>query len=49
MDIQQPHLGKIVKLPEGYDAFVPHPLPPKFEWDNTLVSSLSRADLKLHS
>lgn len=30
-----------------YTAFVPHPLPPKLEWDNTLVYTLSRADFLL--
>lgn len=49
MDIQQSQTGKIVKLPEGYNAFIPNPLPPKLEWDNALVNSLSRADFLLGS
>ncbi|WP_265035555.1 MULTISPECIES: Fic family protein [unclassified Wolbachia] len=32
------------KVFAGYQAFIPNPLPPKFEWDNDLVNSLSRAD-----
>ncbi|WP_353286773.1 Fic family protein [Wolbachia endosymbiont (group A) of Anthophora plumipes] len=32
------------KVFAGYQAFIPNPLPPKFEWDNYLVNSLSRAD-----
>ncbi len=31
----------------GYWAFIPHPLPPKLEWDNSLVSLISKADLAL--
>ncbi|QMV45929.1 Fic family protein [Wolbachia pipientis] len=36
--------GKVVRAFAGYQAFIPNPLPPKFEWDNDLVNSLSRAD-----
>lgn len=36
--------GKVVRAFAGYQAFIPSPLPPKFEWDNDLVNSLSRAD-----
>ncbi|WP_264329298.1 Fic family protein [Wolbachia endosymbiont (group A) of Andrena hattorfiana] len=36
--------GKVVRAFAGYQAFIPNPLPPKFEWDNYLVNSLSRAD-----
>jgi len=39
--------GRLVHAPTGYWAFVPHPLPPKLEWDNSLVSLISRADLAL--
>jgi len=31
----------------GYWAFVPNPLPPDLNWDNLLVSLISRADLAL--
>lgn len=44
MDIEQSPSGKVIKTLAGYRAFIPNPLPPKFEWDNVLVSSLSRAD-----
>ena len=47
MNIQQSPAGQIVKSPKGYNAFVPHSLPPKFEWDNAGVNSLSRADFLL--
>lgn len=44
MDIKESPSGKVVRALTGYQAFIPHPLPPKIEWDNSLVSSLSRAD-----
>jgi hypothetical protein len=47
MDIKQFPAGQIVKSPKGYNAFVPHSLPPKLEWDNAVVNSLSRADFLL--
>jgi len=31
----------------GYRAFVPNPLPPNLDWDNPLVSLISKADLAL--
>ena len=47
MNIHQSITGQIVKSPKGYNAFVPHSLPPKIEWDNVVVNSLSRADFLL--
>lgn len=47
MDIQQSPAGQIMVSPKGYNAFIPHALPPKFEWDNAVVGSLSRADFLL--
>lgn len=47
MDIQQSPAGRIVKSSKGYNAFVPNSLPPKFEWSNAVVNSLSRADFLL--
>jgi hypothetical protein len=47
MDIQQSPSGQVFKSLKGYNAFVPHSLPPKFEWNNALVNSLSRADFLL--
>src|SRR3990167_1813706 len=44
MDFRESPSGKIVTTLTGYQAFIPHPLPPKFEWNTTLVNSLSRAD-----
>ena len=36
--------GKTVRLPSGYSAFVPAPLPPAFEWNRELANALSAAD-----
>jgi len=47
MNIQKSITGQIIKLPQGYNAFVPNPLPPTIEWNNQLVNSLSRADFVL--
>ena len=39
--------GRVVRTPEGYDAFVPAPLPPDIDYDRDLVLALSRADAAL--
>ncbi|OGO21743.1 MAG: cell filamentation protein Fic [Chloroflexi bacterium RBG_16_50_9] len=39
--------GKLVRVTNGYWAFVPNPLPPKLSWNDTLVSSISKADIAL--
>jgi Fic family protein len=39
--------GRIVRTPEGYDAFVPAPLPPDIDYGKDLVLALSRADAGL--
>ena len=39
--------GRIVRTPQGYDAFVPAPLPPDIDYDRDLVLALSRADAAL--
>lgn len=39
--------GKLVRAVGGYWAFVPGALPPKLEWDDSLVSVMSRADIAL--
>ena len=44
MDIRESPSGTVTKSLTGYQAFIPNVLPPSFEWDNILVSSLSRAD-----
>lgn len=36
--------GKMIKCPEGYQAYVPHPLPPPIEWHERLARHLSDAD-----
>jgi len=44
MDIKNSPSGQIIKTLTGYQAFLPNPLPPEFEWTTSLVNSLSRAD-----
>lgn len=42
--------GRLIRVGEGeaaYWAFVPHPLPPKLDWDDELVRRLSDADRAL--
>ena len=39
--------GKLIRATGGYWAFVPGPLPPKLEWDDALVSVMSKADIAL--
>ena len=39
--------GKLVRATGGYWAFVPTPLPPKLEWDDALVTVMSKADIAL--
>lgn len=36
--------GTRLRLPEGYEAFVPDPLPPEITWTPRLVHVLSDAD-----
>lgn len=47
MEIVQSPSGRVMRMETGYKAFIPHPLPPHFDWDNALVYSLSRADFLL--
>lgn len=47
MDIEQSPSGQIITASTGYKAFVPAALPPRFEWDDVLVYTLSRADFLL--
>ncbi len=47
MDIEQSPSGQIIKTSTGYKSFIPSALPPKFEWNDALVYSLSRADFLL--
>src|SRR3989475_4479739 len=39
----QPH-GRRIRCPGGYRAYVPEPLPPRFEWSAGLAAVLSVAD-----
>lgn len=46
-EFHAPGAGRIVTTPEGYAAFVPAPLPPRFTYTKNLVLALSRADAAL--
>lgn len=47
MDIKDSAAGKVIKSTKGYNAFIPNSLPPKLEWNNTVIHALSRADFLL--
>ncbi len=47
MDIKESSSGKIILSPKGYKAFLPNSLPPDIEWNNQIVTALSRADFLL--
>jgi Fic family protein len=36
--------GKMIQCSGGYKAYIPDPLPPKLEWDLSLIKALSDAD-----
>ena len=42
--VRRPH-GRTIRCAGGYRAFVPTPLPPLIDWNVTLASALSHADL----
>lgn len=44
MNIKESPSGLIFSSPKGYNAFIPHPLPPEIGWNTDLVNALSRAD-----
>lgn len=39
--------GKVLRMPQGYWAFLPNPLPPRLEFSPALVAALSTADRSL--
>ena len=39
--------GRLTRMPEGYSAFVPNPLPPELDWTPRIVRALSDADLAI--
>lgn len=39
--------GQLIKISQGYWAFLPDPLPPKLAWSSSLVSLLSEAEREL--
>lgn len=36
--------GRLIRMPEGFEAFVPNPLPPQLQWTPKMVHALSDAD-----
>jgi|GEM_PF-5777106 len=44
MDFGVSPAGSVIISPNGYRAFVPHPLPPELVWDQQLANALSRAN-----
>ncbi|MDQ5940707.1 MAG: Fido protein [Candidatus Dependentiae bacterium] len=44
MNIKESPSGVVVKTASGYEAFLPHPLPPHITWNMALVTTLSKAD-----
>jgi Fic family protein len=46
-DFRNPTAGKVIRTVQGYSAFVPAPLPPKIDYDQNLVLTLSHADAAL--
>lgn len=36
--------GKKIRCPGGYEAYLPYPLPPKIEWNSSLIQILSQTD-----
>src|SRR3989442_15387716 len=45
--LSQSGTGKLVKVPQGYLAFIPNPLPPEIGFTPQLVNALSEADRML--
>ncbi len=46
-DFHAPQAGRVLRMPTGYAAFVPAPMPPSLTYDADLVLLLSRADAAL--
>jgi len=46
-DFRAPQTGKVIRIPRGYFAFIPAPLPPDIVFDARLVMVLSQADAAL--
>ena len=47
LDFSKDKWGRLLKAPEGYWAFVPHPLPPDVAPDWVLTARLSESDRAL--
>lgn len=46
-EYRAPEAGRVIRVPEGFYAFVPAPLPPVIDFTAELVLALSRADAAL--
>ena len=46
-DFHAPQVGKVIRTPRGYFAFIPAPLPPDLIYDDRFVLALSQADAAL--
>lgn len=46
-EFDQSSPGRCIKVPTGYWAFIPHPLPPDISYDTPLIHLLSEADRSL--
>src|SRR5690606_576265 len=46
-EYRAPEAGRLIRVPEGFNAFVPAPLPPAITFTPPLVLALSRADAAL--
>jgi Fic family protein len=46
-DFKSPSSGHVIRLPQGFHAFIPAPLPPEITYDSSLALLLSRADAAL--
>lgn len=45
MKPSSPPAGRRIRCPQGYEAYVPNPLPPRIDWTPRMVRALSDADL----
>ena len=36
--------GRLIKIREGYQTYIPDPLPPPIQWDLSIINALSEAD-----
>lgn len=46
-DFRNRATGEVVRMPKGYWAFVPRPLPPDIQWSPSLISTVGEAERSL--